>query len=188
MGRQFWEETVSWATSDGVAVNTSTTETIVMPNVTIPANFMQDGRVLRVTVMGRWSSLTATTPTVTWRIRWGGVAGTLLVTSGAITTTATATTSGPFKMEVLIQTRTNGSSGTLFGFGEIWMQNGAAATLGTATNLTGGMALTSTGTTVPAAVTVDLTADTALSITGQWSASSVSNAFTGHIYTVEALN
>lgn len=188
MSRQFWSETIAWATADGTAVNTSTTETIVMPNVTIPANLMQDGRILRLNLFGRWSSLTATTPTVTWRVRWGGVAGTLLVTSGAITTTSTATTSGPFKIEAILQTRTNGSAGSLFGFGEVWMHNGVAATLGSATNTISDMALTSTGTTVPAAVTVDLTADTALSITGQWSASSVSNAFTGHIYTVEVLN
>ena len=188
MSRQFWSETIAWATADGTAVNTSTTETIVMPNITIPANFLQDGRVLRLTVFGRWSSLTATTPTITWRVRWGGVAGTIVLTTGAITTTSTATTSGPFKMEAVLQTRTNGSSGTVFGFGEVGMHNGVAGTLGTATNLMGIYPLTSTGTTVPAAVTVDLTADTALSVTGQWSASNAANAFTGHLYIIEAMN
>ena len=44
MSRQYWSETLSWATADGTAVNTTTTETIIFPNVTIPANYMQDGR------------------------------------------------------------------------------------------------------------------------------------------------
>jgi hypothetical protein len=35
---------------------------------------------------------------------------------------------------------------------------------------------------------VDLTADTALSLTADWSAASASNTLTGHIYTVEGLN
>ena len=40
----------------------------------------------------------------------------------------------------------------------------------------------------PAAVSVDLTADTALSFTGDWSASSASNTITGMIYNIESLN
>jgi hypothetical protein len=40
----------------------------------------------------------------------------------------------------------------------------------------------------PAAVTVDLTADTALSLTADWSAASASNTLTGMFYTIEALN
>jgi hypothetical protein len=40
----------------------------------------------------------------------------------------------------------------------------------------------------PAAVTCNLTADTALSVTADWSANSASNTLTGMIYTLEALN
>jgi len=48
MSRQAWNETLAWATADGTAVHTTTTETILFPNVTIPANYMQDGRALRL--------------------------------------------------------------------------------------------------------------------------------------------
>lgn len=69
MSRQFWSELLAWATADGTAVNTTTTETIIFPNVTIPANYMQDGRVLRLTVMGRWGNVITAVPTFIWAIR-----------------------------------------------------------------------------------------------------------------------
>jgi hypothetical protein len=52
MSRQFWNETLTWAVANGVAVANTTTETILFPSVTIPANFLQDGRVLRLTAQG----------------------------------------------------------------------------------------------------------------------------------------
>ena len=64
MSRQFWQELLAWATSDGTAVANTTTETIIFPNVTVPANYMQDGRVLRLEAFGRLS--TTGTPTVTY--------------------------------------------------------------------------------------------------------------------------
>lgn len=188
MSRQFWSENLAWATADGVAVNTTATETIIFPNVTIPANYMQDGRCLRLTVQGRWSNVVTAVPTITWAVRWGGVAGTVLVQSPAIVTPAAATTNAPFKFEVMLQTRVNGSAGSVFGMGEVLMGPGVAPTFGTVTNYGVVAPMTSTGLLTPAAVTVDLTADTALSVTGKWSASNAANAFQGHIYTVEGLN
>ena len=55
--RQFWQETLAWATSDGASINTSVTETIVFPDVTIPGNYMQDGRALAVRAIGEASTL-----------------------------------------------------------------------------------------------------------------------------------
>jgi len=39
MSRQFWQEALWWAVTDGTAVANTTTETIVFPNVTVPANY-----------------------------------------------------------------------------------------------------------------------------------------------------
>jgi hypothetical protein len=188
MSRQYWSETLAWATADGTAVNTTTTETIIFPNVTIPANYLQDGRALRLTAYGRWSSLTATSPTYTWAIRWGGVAGTVLTQTGAIVASTTATTNGQWKMEAILQTRSNGATGTIFGQGEIYMYNNTVATMGTVTNYGLVQPMCSAGISTPAAVTVDLTADTALSFTIDFSASNAANAVTGHILVIEALN
>lgn len=177
MSRQFWAEALAWATADGTAVANTTTETIIFPDITIPANYMQDGRVLRVYAAGKLS--TTGTPTMTWAIRWGGVAGTLLATSEAITM-GSGVTNVNWDIMAYIQTRTNGSSGSLFVMGDLRIHT-AATTV--ASNVFG-----VSGFDAPAAVTVNLTADTALSLTADWSAASASNTLTGHIYLVEGLN
>src|SRR3972149_1536144 len=110
MSRQYWSEALSWATADGTAVNTTTTETIIFPNVTIPANYMQDGRVLRLTARGRWS--TSSNGTLTWALRWGGGSGTVISTTPA--SVMAVNTNAQWKMEVTLQTRSNGATGTIF--------------------------------------------------------------------------
>lgn len=108
--------------------------------------------------------------------------------SPAIVTSASAVTNAPWSIEATIQTRANGSSGSLFGMGWALMTPGIAPTFGTVTNYGVVASMNSTGLLTPAAVTVDLTADTALSLTGKFSASNAANGMTGHIYTVEAMN
>lgn len=168
---------MAWATADGTAVANTTTETIIFPNVTIPANYMQDGRMLRLRAFGKLS--TTGTPTITFALRWGGVSGTLLATSEAITT-ATASANTAWSMEALIQTRSNGATGSLFVMGDVTVN------LTASTNTSGAFGVS--GFDAPAAVTVDLTADTAFAITADWSAASASNTLTGHMYLLEGLN
>ena len=192
MSRQFWSETVAWATTAGTAVANSTTETILFPNVTIPANFMQDGRVLRL--RGYFAYGTTATPTLIFSVRWGGVSGTVLAKQAANVTTsgvgggASMTALGEF--EILIQTRSNGSSGTLFTNGTTTLYTSTLLTAGTVTNYgqVAPIASGSTGGTTPVAVTADLTADTALSVTVTWGTANAANSIRGDIYTVEALN
>lgn len=185
MSRQFFSETVSWATADGTAIANSTTETIIFPNVTIPANMMADGRLFRLTAYGRHS--TTGTPTITFRARWGGVAGTVIAASGAMVS-GSGVTAAMWKVELLIQTRTNGASGTVFAVGNARLGEDATSTVGSATNAGAEDLMGSAGVATPAAVTLDLTADAALSITAQWSAASASNTLTGHVYVLESLN
>lgn len=185
MSRQFWAETLAWATADGTAIANTTTETIIFPNITIPANYLQDGRVLRVSAFGRHS--TTATPTLTFRLRWGGVSGTVIAASGGMTA-GSAVTAAMWKVEVLIQVRTNGATGTVFATGEAIIAEDAATTVGSATNAPAHSFMGSAGVATPAAATVDLTVDTALSITAQWGTASASNTLTGHNYLVESLN
>lgn len=177
MSRQAWNEALAWAVSDGTAVANTTTETIIFPNVTVPANYMQDGRVLRLRAYGKLS--TTGTPTITFAIRWGGVAGTLLATSEAITC-ASGAANTMWSIEAFVQTRSNGSSGSLLVLGDVTVN------LTASTNTSGAFGVS--GFDAPAAVTVDLTADTALSLTADWSAASASNTLTGMFYTIESLN
>lgn len=192
MSRQYWSETITWATSSGTAVANSTTETILFPNVTIPANYMQDGRALRLTLRGGYG--TTATPTLIFTVRWGGVAGTVLAKSAAITTTSGvgggASMTAPWNLIIDIQTRSNGSTGTLMTNGDGNLFTSTAPTAGTVTNYGLPFALVSgsTGGTTPVAVTADLTADTALAITATWNAQSTANSIQGHQYTIESLN
>ena len=103
MSRQYWSETLSWATSNGTAVNSANVETILFPNVTVPANYLQDGRCLRIRAQGIWTT-TGSTPTLIFNLRWGGVAGTLLCNTAAITTVA-STTAAMWEVDILVQTR-----------------------------------------------------------------------------------
>jgi hypothetical protein len=185
MSRQFWSETLSWATADGTAIANTTTETVIFPNVTIPGNFMQDGRVLRLVLGGRYS--TTGTPTLTFRVRWGGTSGTQLCASGAMVT-GSAVTNAQWRMEVMLQVRANGSSGSIFALGGATLGSATTSSVGSATNAGAFDHMGSAGVATPAAVTVDLTADTALSVTAQWGTASASNTLTGHIYVIEAMN
>ena len=188
MSRQYWEELIAWATADGVAVANSAAETILIPNVTLPANYMADGRRALVTASGRWSNVVTAVPTLIFRLRWGGVAGVLLAQSPAIVTPATATTNAIWELELRIQTRVNGATGSLFVMGRVVMFEDAAATFGTVTNYGLAQPMASAGAATPAAVTVDLTADTALSLTAQWSAANAANTLQAHLWDLESSN
>ena len=177
MSRQFFTEALWWATADGTAVANTTTETIIFPNVTIPANYMADGRLLLLRAFGRLS--TTGTPTIIFALRWGGVAGTLLATTEALTC-ASGSVNVAWSIEALIQTRANGAAGSLFVMGDVMLN------LTASTNLSGAFGVS--GFDAPAAVTADLTADTALSLTADWSAASASNTLTGHLYVGHSSN
>lgn len=186
MSRQFWQETLFWATADATPVANTTTETVIFPDFTIPANYMADGRGLELHLQGKFSTTTGP-PTLRFRLRWGGVAGTLLADSGTITTIASVTNAA-FWIRMLIQTRANGSTGSLFAFGDVNLYGAVAPTVGSATGAPGTAVMTAGGVTAPAAVTANLTADTALSITVAWSAASASNTLTGMQYLLKSLN
>src|SRR5689334_2198377 len=114
MSRQYWSELAFWNVADGTAIASSTTETIVIPNITLPANMMSDGRAFRFTGAGRLS--TPGTPPVRFRLRWGGVSGTVFWDSGTITC-GSGVTASEWWLQVIAQVRSNGSSGTIFAMG-----------------------------------------------------------------------
>lgn len=132
---------------------------------------------MRLRAFGKLS--TTATPTMTWALRWGGVAGTLLATTEAITM-GSGVANVNWSLEMFIQTRTNGATGTVLVFGDCQVHTSATAVL----NNTFGVS----GFDAPVAVTVDLTADTALALTAKWSASSASNSLAGMLYSLESLN
>lgn len=176
MSRQFWQETLAWATASGTAV-TATTEAVLFPNVTIPGNYMQDGRAVELFIFGQFSNIVTTPGTVVFKIRWGGVAGTVIAQTAAIQLNAAAQTNQMFSIEALLQTRSNGATGTIMGTGVTTMSVEGT----TAPHFMG-----SAGAASPAVATVDLTADTALSVTAVFSLTG--NSAQGLNYVLKALN
>lgn len=177
MSRQFWSELIAWATADGAAVANSTTETIAFPNITIPGNYLADGRVIELISQGRLS--TTGTPTMRFRLRWGGVAGTVIWDSGTITC-GSGVTAALWETAIRIQTRLNGSAGTVKAIGPATIGAALAPTVGSATGAAATGIFGSGGDDTPADVVVDLTASTDLALTVLWSAASASNTLTGH--------
>lgn len=184
--RQYWMECIAWLTADGTAVASSASEVIFVPNITVPANYMQDGRALHALIKGKWSTTTGTVTHV-YKARWGGVAGTLLATTGTVTLLVSIT-NGYVEIDVELQTRSNGSSGSLMVNGSSRTFAATAPTIGSATGAPALSPLTAGGQTAPAAVTADLSADTALSFTLTHGASSASNTATALQYTVQSMN
>jgi hypothetical protein len=93
-----------------------------------------------------------------------------------------------WKVEGDLIVRSNGASGTVFVGGEAIIGAALAPTVGSATGAAALGVFGSAGDDTPAAVTVDLTADTALALTAQWSANSASNTLTGHQYFGASMN
>lgn len=182
MSRQFWNETLTWSTQNGTTISNSNTETILFPNITIPANFMQDGRTLRLTAMGKLSNIVTSPGNLQFTLRWGGVAGTILAQSSAFNLNTTAQTDIMFRIVIEIVTRGNGSSGSLLAMGIAELAFKATVQpefMGSAGGASGN---------TPAAVTVDLTADTALALSAKFSVANAGNSITGMNYVLEALN
>jgi len=110
-----------------------------------------------------------TRPTMTFRVRWGGLAGTLLASmvtgTGAPAFLTTPTTSAQsFDLNANVNLLTSTSAGVQI---NLWYQN-AASLATTASN-----ALISSGSGVT------ISGNGPLVLTGQWSANSASNALTG---------
>jgi hypothetical protein len=125
---------------------------------------------------------------VIFGLRWGGVAGVMIAKTAACTLVASVT-AAQWDLDIMVQTRTNGATGTLFGIGVARVHAGVAGTVASATGegLVTPMAVA--GVLAPAvSAAADLTADTALSLTATWSASSTSHTLTGLMYFGESLN
>lgn len=131
-----------------------------LATLTVPANDPINGAYYTLAGMGVVS--TTGTPTLTWKVRWGGAAGTQLVTTAAITQGSGVTTL-PFNFVVqVIFTSTTQAVCSLFlnyftAAGTVPTQNYQQAT---------------------APITVTTNASEALVFTATWSAASASNTLT----------
>jgi len=154
--------------ADGTQISNTVTETIICPDFSIPAFYMAPYKTLYFWAFGVCSNVVTTPGTLIVRVRWGGVAGTVLLQTSAQGLDTTARTNALWQAEGKIVCRTAGATGTFMSGGIYSQYNVLSAT---AANLLPGL-MGSAGNpnaSGNAAVTVDTTAAKLLSLTGQFS-------------------
>ena len=174
--QQTWEQLLWTPHTARTTIANSATEAILVPNATVFANTLYAGGALRCWGYGAYGTTTGP-PNLQFRVRWGGVAGTIIAATSNIATTAStgggASMTNLLEWDFTVQCRTAGSSGSVFTNGRVtlWTSATAATVYALASGSTGG--------TTPAAVTVDTTTDQALAVTAQWGTANAANSVAG---------
>ncbi len=179
--QQVWTQVLYDLSVNGAA-NTSGSEAIIFPDQTLPFTLNATTGGLRLTARGKISNAITTPGSVTFRLRYGGVAGTILAQTSAIPLNIIAQTDIMWKLSLDLVTRLSGASGSILAMGEVWLAQQLAANQGLPNFM--GSAGGASGNT-PAAVAVDLTASPILSLTFQSTVNS--GSCTGMVYRCESL-
>lgn len=178
MAYQNWSNPIGpFATVDGTALANSTTLTDISPapQITLPANLMQAGTEFEIKAFGNFS--TTGTPTLLLGVYYGGVAGTALAASSAVTTGSGAA-SWPWFIHYNFVVRALGSSGSINGQGLYFL----------GTSLTAHSTRPIPETLAARTVTIDTTAAKAITIGAQWGTASASNTITCNDISVVQVN
>lgn len=178
MSMQSWVETI-YTQGSGTTLVSSSSEALLVSDVNIPAGYMYPGRILKIQVAGKASNQ-ATPGNITFRLRWGGISGTVLGSS-AFTQAAGALTDQTWYATIFVQCLTAGATGTFLTWGHFQRGNCAVAAVG---DIKPDLFPISS----LAAVTVDTTTAKALSFTGQFATSSATNSITAMGYVLTAEN
>jgi len=166
-------------TANGAQISNTTTETIVCPDANVPAYWMVPGRTLLLVAWGVVSNVVTTPGTLIFRLRWGGVAGTVLLASAAQGLDTAAHTNAGWLLWSFITCRTEGATGTFNSFGQVMPFNLLASTAANLLPALLGSAGTP-GTNANADVTVDTTTAKLLSLTAQFSVATNPTNLTCH--------
>ncbi len=151
----------------------NTTETLLTPISTIPfpANQAAIGSTIRLRFWGRQTKTGIGSPSANFRLRFGGLTGTVLLSTSALANT-TAQTNGPFFFDVEITFRTIGAAGT------VWANAIIISGTTSTTLVPVSVALATTGIGPIATVTVDTTALSDIALTVEYSANTAGNSVT----------
>jgi hypothetical protein len=169
MGALTYVETLDAVIADGTQISNTVTETIICPDFSIPAFYMVPGKTVQILAYGVMSNVVTTPGTLIVRVRWGGVAGTVLLASAAIGLDTTAHTGGLWYLDAHITCRTAGATGTFMSGGRLDVFDVLSSTAANLLPNLLGSAGTPGGANANAAVTVDTTAAKLLSVTAQFS-------------------
>lgn len=173
--------------SDGAAISNTTSETIMTPDYTFDIDTFEVGDVFKFTLLFDHSTVITTPGTHTFRLRYGGVGGTAMATSGAFAPDPTAASTTLSEMlEYWLVCRSVGSAGSFMTMGRYTPNDFDDAS---ATTLKGNLDMLMVPVSAPAAVgSLDTTAAKAISPTYQSSVNTATTQLTTHIALLESLN
>jgi hypothetical protein len=186
-GAQGWEELIDTIVVDGAQIANTVTETIICPDFNLPAYYMAPGRTLQLRAFGVNSNVAGTPGTLTFRVRWGGVAGTVLLATAALGLDTAAHTNALWSLNAIIVCRTAGATGTFVSSGQVEVYGLLASTAANLLPQLMGSAGTP-GASGNAAVTVNTTIANLLSLTAQFNVATNPTNLTCQQRLVEVLN
>lgn len=187
MSKQSWSETLITAQTDGAALASSTTPTSLLPpaaKFTLPANFFEIGKKLRIAARGRISTLVTSPGTLALDVRFGAV---IVAAGGAMALNVVAKVNVPWELEMHLTCRAIGqsTSANLMWQAKFWSEAVVGAPLPTV----GGSGMLLLPASAPAVGTgFDSTAAQAVDFFGTWSVNNAANSVQLHQYCLESLN
>ena len=173
--------------NDGTQILNTTTETIMCPDFTFAADYFEIGDTFKYTLLFDHSTVITTPGTHTFRLRYGGAAGTSMAASGAFAPDPTAASTTLSEMlEFWFVCRAVGTAGSFFTMGRYTPNDFDDAS---ATSLKGNLDMLMIPTSAPAVVgSLDTTAAKAISPTYTSSVNTATTQVTNHIAILESLN
>jgi hypothetical protein len=186
MSWQSWEQVLINAQAAQAGPSNTTTETSVLPTAakfTIPANFLEIGAVLRLTLIGQMSNVVTTPGTVQFKVKFGS---TVAFDCAAQAMSTTAHTTLPHWLDILLTCRAIGgsTSANLIGqgraTGQMCLRSGADLA-------TDGVQM-SPNSTPGVGTGFDSTATQQVDVTCTFSTTTATTAYTSQQYILEALN
>lgn len=187
MSKQTWVETLITAQIDGTALASSTSATSILPPAaiyTLPANYFEIGRAIRIKAHGRISNIVTTPGTLTLDVRFGAV---IVANGGTMALNTTAKTNVPWMLEWTLTCRSIGAStsATMMHQGR-WTSE---SVIGSALPSAGGAGTHLLPNATPAVGTgFASTSSQTVDLFAKWSVSDSGNSIQLHGYTLEALN
>lgn len=178
-----WQSLMVVAQTDGASLNTSTTETSILPaqaKITLPANYIDGvGKTFRVRAAGRASNIVTTPGTLTFRLKFGAVA---VAASSAIALNTTAKTNVTFELNWEFTARSVGAAAALMHIGAFRSETVSGAAAGFTNTIMIPTSAPAVGTSF------DSTVAQVVDLTAQFSISNAGNAIQVHQYVFESNN
>jgi len=186
MSLQTWQEVLMTSQIDGTAVTTATPGTSLLPPaavITLPANYFQIGKGLRINVWGRVSNRVTGPDTLTFNVRYGAIQ---IAASQALAINVVAKTNVTFHLmwELICRSIGNSTLATMFHSGR-WTSE---SVIGSPLPSAGGSGSLLIPASAPAVGTgFDSTIAGTIDVFAFWSTGAV-NSIQSHMYVLESIN